>query len=252
MPDSEPSPTPVEDPSARLAERLRALAPGPLEVRLGRARRHPVQLEQSWDPVHGRRRRLRLHSVFAGAPDEVLAALAAWLRSGRRARRACAELDAWIASAVPAVERRRPRATRTLGTHRDLGPVLQSVLEDPTASALRALDPVPPVGWGRWPTRPPRRRIQLGAFDTQAGVVRVHPVLDDPSVPEPCLRYVVFHELLHAALELPEGEGPHGPTFRREERVYRHTAEAEAWIARTSSALVERVARVVRRNRRAR
>lgn len=222
----------------------------PLEIAFGRSRRHPVQLEQRRDEGGTLHRRLRLNHCFLAAPPEVVAALAAWMRSGRRARRACGTLDAWIADAVPAVQRRARSARVVRGEHHDLAEIRTSVLADPSAGPVTGLAPPPPIGWGRWPTRAPRRRIQLGAFDETAGEVRIHPVLDDAAVPLTCLRFVVFHEYLHAALELPPGETAHGPTFRRAEAAFVDSPEATAWIDRHSAALVEGVARRVRAKRR--
>ncbi|MEO0651140.1 MAG: hypothetical protein AAFZ65_10725 [Planctomycetota bacterium] len=237
-----------------LEHELRALLPdptgAPLEIVFGRSRRHPVQLEQRVAPDGRRHRRLRLNACFRTAPDEVIAALASWVRSGRRARRACATLDHWIASAVPQVEPRAPRPRVTRGQHHDLEAIRASVLSDPSAGPVAHMQAPPPIGWGRWPTRPPRRRIQLGAFDQTVGEVRIHPVLDDPQVPLLCLRFVVFHEYLHAALELPAGESAHGPSFRRTEAAFGDAEPASAWIDQHSSALVERVARRVRARRR--
>ena len=55
-----------------------------------------------------------------------------------------------------------------------------------------------PITWG--PRRAMRRRqrsIRLGAYDFERQLIRIHRRLDDPSVPEWFVGFVVFHELLH-------------------------------------------------------
>lgn len=244
-------PVPASDARATLEAELMARTGFEIELVLGRSRRHPVQLERATVGA-AVRHRLKLHSALVPAPDAAVEALASWMRVGRRARRACERLDAWIAESVPPVERRRTAALQTCGAHHDLARVRDAVLADPSAGCVHRSQDHPPIGWGRWPTRAPRRRIQLGAYDENAGQVRIHPVLDDAAVPEVALRFVVFHELLHATLELPPGESAHGPSFRVAERAFSAAPEATAWIDRHSGALVERVARRVRAARRSR
>ena len=222
----------------------------PVEVVYGRSRHHPVQLERG-DGPSGLRYRLRLHRVFATAPDGIRDDLLAWLRAGRRARRASARLDAWIAQSLASLPPAPRRALKldTAGEVHDLARAVASVTGHPSAGPVRELSPLPPIGWGRWPTRPPRRRLQLGAFDAQRRAVRIHPVLDDASVPATILEYVVFHELLHAAVGDADGRRHHGPTFRAAERAFEGTAAACEWIDARTPALIKKVARRTRRRR---
>jgi predicted metal-dependent hydrolase len=87
-----------------------------------------------------------------------------------------------------------------------------------------------------------RRSLQLGSFDPETTLIRVHPVLDQPAVPRTFVRYVLFHELLHAELNEPCAPGRrmqhHGREFRRREAAYPGTAPALAWQERHLSALL--------------
>ncbi|QDU69107.1 M48 family metallopeptidase [Engelhardtia mirabilis] len=247
-----PTPTgPAPYPPNLWAEAVGGILEAPVEVVYGRSRRLPVQLERRGGRG-GPRYRLRLHHMFAEAPEQARADLLAWLRAGRRARAASARLDAWIAAGLAALPP-APRRSMTLsseGDVHDLAQITRAVVEDPSAGPVRRLAPLPPVGWGRWPTRAPRRRIQLGAFDAAARAVRIHPVLDDAAAPRSVLEYVVFHELLHAAVGNADGRLHHGPTFSAAERAFDGTAAANAWIDARTPALIEKVARRVRRGRR--
>ncbi|MHC4974781.1 MAG: hypothetical protein ACYTG3_20890 [Planctomycetota bacterium] len=192
-----------------------------VEVAYGRARTVPVQVVDDHRTL-----RVRLHRFFAEAPPEVRDALGAWLRAGRRARRACGRLDAWIDARLEALPPPPPRRARLRqrGEHHDL-----AGLAAPLFDAEFILDfeerGRPGVTWGRRGRSRARRSLHLGSYAPAGHVVRVHPVLDRPSVPAWFVRYVLFHEILHAAL--PGAD--HGPAFRARERAYPDYGRAAAW-----------------------
>jgi hypothetical protein len=200
-------------------------------VTYGRARTAPVQA--TYGP---RTLRLRLHELFRAAPADVAEDLAAWLRAGRRARRACARLDAWIDARLgelPPKPRRRARLAPR-GAHHDLewlaAPLFRHDFRDDFADR-----PAPGVSWGRRVRSRARRSLMLGSYSPSAHVARVHPVLDDPSVPDWFVRYILFHEILHAALGAEEH---HGPRFRAREREYPDYAHATRWQRRHIGRLI--------------
>ena len=100
----------------------------PMRVVYGSSRTTPVQA-RSYRPrgAAGEGYEVRLHRMFANAPEEVRSALASWLRNGRRSRRASETLDRWIheeLERIPAPERRvrleLSGRTYDLGEMRDL------------------------------------------------------------------------------------------------------------------------------------
>jgi hypothetical protein len=210
-----------------------------VDVAYGRARTAPVQV------VDDRRTlRVRLHRFFADAPPEVRDALGAWLSAGRRARRACRRLDAWIdarLAALPPPPARRARL-RPRGDHHNL---------DTLAAPLLATEFVldfeerghPGLTWGRRGRSRARRSLHLGSYAPSGHVVRVHPVLDRPSVPAWFVRYVLFHEILHAALPGTD----HGPAFRVRERAYPDYDRAARWQRAHIRGLIREARRGVRR-----
>jgi hypothetical protein len=65
-----------------------------------------------------------------------------------------------------------------------------------------------------------------------AHLVRIHRVLDQAAVPEFFVRFVVFHELLHAAIparRTGRRTVHHGADFRRIERAYPDFERAKRW-----------------------
>lgn len=213
----------------------------PVLVRYGRSRTSPIQLRAAAAAELERRPTLRLgwvvrlHSVFADAPAPIRADLASWIRVGRRARRACSDLGAWTELALEELPPLATRATRIepAGRTYDLEPWRHELCETHFRGDFDLFRPLPPVTWGRRGKSRARGRLHLGSFSPRTGVVRLHSVLDQPKVPDWLVRYVLFHEILHAALpdERDANGRPrhHGPQFQRRERAYVDYERAVAW-----------------------
>jgi len=214
--------------STRLGRRVR--------VRFGRARRQVIVAY----PEHAGLR-VRMNQAFGRAPESVRRAVADWLRVGRDAREACRELDVWIASIVATLGPPRPTRILARGAHHDLGELLLDLL----AREFRTLpfERRPRgVTWGRRSPRSAVRSLQLGSFDPETALIRIHPVLDQAAVPAWFVRYVLFHELLHSELNQActgaKRAQHHGQEFRRREAAYPDTQRALVWQARNLSALL--------------
>lgn len=232
-PDSPPEAISPGDWSRQLSDALAR----PVRVTYGRARRHVLVARDEGHVLE-----VRMNAGFARAPRSVREATAAWLRAGKRARRACVELDAWIVTLQQDFERnprKRPRL-RDRGAQHDLRELADEILAGDLAADSFPLGEPPAVTWGRRGRA--RRQLQLGSFDPEHNLVRMHPVLDQPGVPRSFVRYVLFHELLHAVMPTPRSQGGravhHSPAFRRRERAYPGYEEALQWQARRLQALL--------------
>ena len=219
---------------------LQAALQRPVSVRYGRARTAVVRVlpSRSGGPLE-----VHLNAMFADAPREVQEALARWLRSGRRARKACTLLDTWIEERLARLHREQPRRLRpvTRGRHHDLDALAAELLEREFADTFEARGGPPRITWGSAARSRSRHSLRLGSYDYAARVVRVHRVLDSPDVPAWFVRYVLFHELLHAALEEPDSGGRrvmHGPRFRERERDYADFERARSWESRHIAGLI--------------
>lgn len=173
----------------------------------------------------------RVHHMFLEAPGEVVGALAAFAGvpgagTGRR-RRAGARIDAFVRQhrariAAPRADRLQPR-----GRAHDLQAILDRLNAEHFGGAIDAR-----IGWG--PVRVGRRRhaVKTGVYVHEARIIRIHPTLDRPEVPEYYVAAVVFHEMLHQAVPPRHVGGRrivHGPDFRRREHAYPDHARARAW-----------------------
>ena len=190
----------------------------PFTVRYGKARTMPVRVEG--DTV-------RLHGFFAEADESIADALARWIAVGRRARKACALLDAWIDARLAELPKPEVRAVslQPIGRVHDLGPMARALFASEFVADFAAEPERPGITWGRREKSKARRSIQLGSYQKARHLVRIHPVLDQPFVPAWFVRYVLFHEILHAAMP----DEHHGPRFRARERVYPEFERAVRW-----------------------
>jgi len=217
---------------------LAARLGGRVRVAFGRARTRPIQAE--WRAGEAR---IRLHRFFLGAPEEIREALASWLRFGRRARRACGLLDAWIDARLAELGPRVPRRTRLRpgGTVHQLEELAAPLFQTRFPGAFRD-GPRPGLTWGRRGRSRARRSLLLGSYSAETHTVRVHPVLDRDWVPAWFVRYILFHELLHAAAP-GAGCRSHGPAFQARERAFPDFTRARAWQRNHLSRLIREARR---------
>lgn len=176
----------------------------------------------------GRNARLRIHHMFLNADTQVVGALATWL-THRRHDRSAAVIDAFIRSNEHLIRRAaRTRRVKTVGSVHDLTTYYDYLNATEFGGRITT-----PITWGRVATRNRRRSIRLGSFSPEDDIIRVHPNLDQLFVPDYFVRYIVFHEMLHAELgvELTENgrRRVHTAEFNRRERAYCEYPRAMKW-----------------------
>ena len=78
-----------------------------------------------------------------------------------------------------------------------------------------------------------RRGLTFGSYDSRLDLVRIHPCLDGKNVPEFFVRFVLYHEMLHALMDQPRRPGKrhvvHTEKFRRMEKRFPQYADAKMW-----------------------
>lgn len=210
----------------------------PCQVVYGRSRSTPVQVHRQ----PGGPTRVRLHRFFETAPGPVVEALGRWIHVGRRARSASRLLDDWIAAELANLPRPDVSRLTTRGQVYDLGSMLGSIVAEYVPELLES---PPDVTWGPRRRSKSRRSLHLGSYDPQTRIVRIHPVLDHRSVPEFFVRFILFHELLHAAI--PTGSRPgsrhHPPQFQARERAHPDCAAATRFEEEHLDRLIRRARR---------
>ena len=169
---------------------------------------------------------VRLHRAFLGADEGVLGEVGSFLR-GRctktpRLRRFIKENISF-----PPETRKRRRVLRTTGRYHDLREIHDAVNAEYFGGAISCL-----ITWGAGSPRPSARKRTLGSYCSHTGTIRINPVLDRRSVPHFFVEFVVYHEMLHAAMGVTEKNGRrlvHSGEFRQREKLFRLYAQALEW-----------------------
>lgn len=165
--------------------------------------------------------KVRMHEEFLKAPYEVFDALRKYIATGRKA---CWLEVSHYASTIPAISRRQTPRRRliTKGRIYDLKEVLYEVKNECFSGEISC-----GITWGRARVSVRRRRrsvsLRFGSWDSVLRVIRINPVLDDTRVPREFLKYIVFHELLHAVVPARVRNNrryDHTPEFRKMERRF--------------------------------
>ena len=173
--------------------------------------------------------------MFASAPLEIRSAVVDLLSSGRRVRGSRPILEAWITESLEKHPRPPIPDDRlvTRGRHHDLSRIAATLLRSELRDDFDASRPAPRLTWGNVGKRRPRRGLRLGSYDVESHLIRIHPALDQPAVPDWFVRYTLFHEYLHAVhppVRAPAGRWiRHGPALVRREKTYPDLARALAW-----------------------
>lgn len=212
-----------------LVRRLEHLSGLSLDVRFHRNRWVYFSCRQtdSKGPV-----RVRLHEAFLGAPPRVIRALATLLKSENQSARRIVnsfvdeQSHIWdeLSDRPP-----RPLKIEPQGKVYDLWAIFNDLNKRYFGGRCSAL-----ITWGNSSRRRRRaRHIVFGYYDESAGVIRINPLLDRRSVPEYFVRYIVYHEMLHATLPAtvsPSGRHIyHSRLFRQRERMFEDYQRAKLW-----------------------
>lgn len=219
-----PLPPPGLAAATYLAERLASLLDERVELTLTDNTSTMVSFRRTRGLVA-----FRVHHMFAQAPAAVVRALADYASGSRSG--AGRLIDAFVRS-----NEERVRATRTerqvssldpIGRTFDLQAIFDELNRDHFGGAVEAA-----IGWGREAPRRRRRSIKMGTYFHDTRVIRIHPALDRPEVPEFFVRFIVFHEMLHHVVQPVTVGGrrvSHTPEFRRREQAYPEYDRAIAW-----------------------
>jgi predicted metal-dependent hydrolase len=159
---------------------------------------------------------VRIHRMFANVERRIVRALARYVVHNDR--RASSVLGAHIEKNKDIIRQqpRRPRQVtiRTAGRHHDLQSIFNRLNAEYFAGKLEAR-----ITWGPSTNRRRRRRsIKMGSFSVEDRIIRIHPALDQATVPPYFVAWIVFHEMLHGKHEVTRvGERRcfHTPEFPR-------------------------------------
>lgn len=172
---------------------------------------------------------VRVHHMFLDAPKDVRCALAHLVKHPR-SRKYAGCLRKFIDSRTHQIRPARPVHTtiHAKGAVYDLRPIFDELN---AAYFQGELDVA--ITWGRY-TKTSGRSIRFGSYYESSKLIRIHQRLDQAFVPLFVVRYIVYHEMLHAHLGLEKNENGrrqiHSRKFKNIEAAYPEYQAAVAWI----------------------
>jgi hypothetical protein len=213
----------------RLADALSSLLTEDVRLTVHDNRSTMVSFRRRGREVH-----YRIHHMFLDAPGEVVGALAAFadVARGAAARRQDAgrRIDAWVKGHRHRISPPRAGPLQPRGRAHDLQAIFDRVNAEHFGGAIEAR-----IGWGPVRVGDRSRTVKTGVYLEEGRLIRIHPSLDRPEVPELYVAFIVFHEMLHQAVPARMAKGRrivHGPEFRRRERAHPDFERALAWERR--------------------
>ena len=185
---------------------------------------------------------VRLHQMFLDAAEDMMRVLAAFIR--RPSVRQKSILRAFIRNHEGKIRADRglakPRNPRLHpeGKHVDLRGCFQRLNEIYFGGRNGCA-----ITWGTRKRGRRPRSIRLGTYCPDKRIIRIHPVLDSPTVPAYVIEDVIYHEMLHHELGMVRLNGrilSHHRAFKVMEKAFPHSARAREWIQTNLSRLLTR------------
>lgn len=221
---------------SQLHEHLRVLLEQPLKLVVTDNRRSMITCTINPDGVLA----LRAHKMFLHAPARVLRSLASFCKhptkSNRRViNRYIEDNDHLIRSSEE--KKLAPEKRKTKGRHHDLDEIFIKLNRKYFSGKCTAA-----YTWGRLPgKRRHRRSINLGNYNYKTNTIRMHPVLDNPFVPDYVVELVLYHEMLHWYIPPKRLNGRnyvHTRLFNQAETAHPAYEKAENWKTKNLSRLL--------------
>ena len=168
----------------------------------------------------------RLHRMFAAAGSQVLDELVSFL-SKRKGAMPC--FRRFVRDHGEQLRKKPPNRVpvKTRGRAYDLREFYQELNEEYFNNTINAK-----ITWGSSNSRCVVRKRTLGSYSERSHTIRINPVLDKRTVPCYVVAYVVYHEMLHAAMGISRHGGRrivHSREFRRKEKLFKEYEKAMAW-----------------------
>jgi len=169
---------------------------------------------------------VRMHRIFLTAPDDVIGDIAAFIKhTGVKTP----SLTAYIKAHRDKLPAPRPTkvTVRPGGKHFNLQEIFDALNSEYFNGRLSSS-----ITWGRFSPRQAVKKRTLGSYRAETDTIRINPVLDRRGVPRYFVEYVVYHEMLHAAVGVRQKNGRriiHSREFKQREKLYRHFDRAVRW-----------------------
>jgi predicted metal-dependent hydrolase len=175
---------------------------------------------------------VRLHEMFLSADADVIDEIVGFIGNKRRRIPLFRRFIRENSSAIREKPSRKV-TIRTSGRHHDLREMYNEVNREYFLESVDAM-----ITWGIGKAGLWVRKRTLGSYSSERNLIRINPVLDSARVPRYYLKYIVFHEMLHADLgTVTKGARRciHTAEFKRREKMFRDYERAIAWERKSTA-----------------
>lgn len=174
--------------------------------------------------------RLSLHKMFLQAPENVMDALACYLKEQNPKLHPI--LKTYIEENLPKLDyshQINPAKLEVQGRHYHLKELYDALNGEYFAGQLQLH-----ITWFGEKKQKSRTRITFGLYHDLLRLIKINRLLDDPFFPEYLVQYVIFHEMLHhtcpSYIDASGKKQIHSPEFRSCEKHFRYYLQAQKWI----------------------
>lgn len=204
---------------------LQEQAEKPLKLKINDNR--STMLSVRWEPDHTR---VSLHRMFLQAPDEVMKALAQYIRT--KESKLAPSIKIFIEEKMASLDYSHLVTSSELspqGDVYDLQAIYHELNEKYFHSELNLH-----ITWFGKKGKRYRSRLNLGLYHEITKMVKINRVLDNKQYPDYLIRFVIYHEMLHSVCPgYVDHKGIshiHTPEFCRREKEFEDYHLAQEWI----------------------
>ena len=176
--------------------------------------------------MHDNVLRVRLHRMFLTADGRVVNEIVSYLKNKRGAMH---HFRGFIRDNKAQLCLKPPKTipVRIAGKFHDLRKLYDEVNGEYFAGAISAV-----ITWGSRSPRSAVRKRTVGSYSERSNMIRINPVLDRKTVPHYYIAFVIYHEMLHAAMGTAirgKKRSVHSRDFRKREKFYKEYEKVRAW-----------------------
>jgi hypothetical protein len=174
--------------------------------------------------------KVSLHRMFLDAPQNVMDALACYLR--QEDKHISSSVKAFIEDNLKNLDYSHQLDRSKLysqGNVYNLQQIYDTLNREYFQNKLQLY-----ITWFGKPSQRSRSRVTFGLYHDPLRLIKVNRLLDSPSFPDYILSFVVYHEMLHhvcpAYFDANGQHHIHSKEFKEREELFRHYDLAQKWI----------------------
>lgn len=204
-----------------------------IEARCGRKLKLKINdnratmLSVRWDPD---RTHVSMHRMFLEAPKNVMADLACYLQ--KKSNSPSPVVKAFIEEGIRKLDYSRqlkPTQLHTLGHYYNLERLYEQVNSQYFQGKVKLK-----ITWFGKTTTQRRNKVTFGLYSEPMKLIKIHRLLDNLSVPDYVIKFVIYHEMLHhtcpAHVDSKGMLHMHDKAFKKREEEYEYFRLAQEWI----------------------